>query len=144
MTELAYNIKSSKSHVFNDLKLKALALENQFNIDMMMLNNEGLQIQADYEQLRAKARADIKFDWSITSKTNAKGDINYTIKRTPNSILQGDEDYCKVIEYCSFKIVNDVLITNGGGYQLKVENGTLLKSQDIIEIIANIVPNIFK
>ena len=144
MTELAYNIKTSKSHLFNDLKLRALDIEHQYNIEIAKLNNEGAQILADYEQLRAKARADMKFEWTITSKPNAKQDIFYTIKRTPSTILQGDEDYCKTIEYCSFKIVNGVLITNGGGYQLKVENGTILSTQNIIDIESSIVPDIFK
>lgn len=100
--------------------------------------------ELEFEEQREKLRKTIKWLYSVTSKQNEYGTF-YIITRKVENPLPGDDEFCKEITYCSFRVINNVVIMDGSGYYFQhVKNGTELSKSTYGLLASGIVPDIFK
>lgn len=127
-----------------ELEEKAQLLRKAYEIGIAGLKKELEQAEERFKEKRNKARENAKFTYSVSS--SYKEDCKYyIITRKIIDPLIGDTEFNKDITYCSFRIVNSVVIINGGGHMFQnVQNGDTIQMTDIDQLHAGEVPDIFK
>jgi hypothetical protein len=94
---------------------------------------------------RKTARENAKWDYFMTEPTCNEYGLHYHIHRKSLNPQLGDDSFYKDIEYCSFKIVNNVFISTGGGNQFRhLKNGDIVSAEEIKQLEEKIVPERFK
>lgn len=95
-------------------------------------------VEAKYLTVRKELREQLKWEYSVYPVTNEKG-IHYNITGKCLNPIEGDEDFCKDIIYCSFKIVNNVFISTGSG-RILFNRGDVITDEEWDQLKANEVP----
>lgn len=127
-----------------ELEEKAQLLKQAYDIGVDALKKQLDIAQTEFKNKLLKAREEAEFIYSVAVSTREKGTY-YTINRKVINPLIGDDEFNKEITYIPFKIVNNVIIMDGGGYYFQhVFNGDIISDEDINLLNTSVVPDIFR
>lgn len=137
MTKYIYSsFKELPANIIAQEKLKqAIAT---FELTVLAIEHELKIAEQEFITKRDLARQNAKWEYTVINTEKEEG-IHYTITGKCLNPLEGDTEFYKDKKYCSFKIVNAVMIRTGGGHIL-YENGGILTNEEIDQLHNNIVP----
>jgi hypothetical protein len=129
---------------YQGLEEQAQLLKKAYDIGIKGLQEALKQAEKKFEAKRTEARNNAKFEYFVSYED--KNDKRYyIITRKIINPLIGDTEFNKDIVYCSFRIVNSVIIMSGGGYQFQsIFNGDVISDDDISLLQSGSVPEVFK
>ncbi len=99
----------------------------------------------EFVKQRTLARQSAEWDYFMSPSVENEFGLHYHIHRSAKNPQLGDTLFYRDISYCSFKIVNNVLILSGSGSNFQqLKTGDILTDNEISELNLGIVPDRFK
>lgn len=143
MSDILYSsYKSLPAYI--ELEAQAQLLKQAYNIGVDALKDKLKQAENEFVAARTLARENAVFNYSVIATDNDTG-RHYNITRTIIDPLIGDDEFNKPIHYGSFRIVNNVFISTGGGYQFqRIKTGDIVDDMIIEHLDEGVIPDIFK
>ncbi len=134
---------SYTSASFDGLRARYMLARQHYYETLKMISEEMKSEANVFAEKRATLRRECKWIYSIEQKKKDEV-IYYNITAKPEYIVQGDEGWYEAHKYQQFFIVNNVVITSGGGYVFEhVKSGDILTDIEVYSLTIGNIPERF-
>lgn len=138
-------------YTYKELPASKLAEEKLNNLNevyelaLTAIKKELNQAEEQFVKERTEKREKAEWKYFMSEAVINSTGKHYHIHREAINPLKGDTDFYKDMSYCSFRIINNVFISTGGGYQFQnVKTGDILTDEEIQMLNRKDVPDKFK
>ena len=116
-----------------------------FELAVKAIKAELKEAEEKFVAEREEKRKASKWEYIMNEPTINEYGKHYSISRKAINPVAGDTNFYKDIDYASFKIVNNVFISTGGGNSFQqICTGDIITKEVFEQLENGIVPEIFK